>query len=122
MFMLLKFLNFWFPVLVYSGIIFAASSIRDVNIPGGIPNSDKLIHVLEYMPFGFLLARALNSLGLKLSVWQLWVLVAFLTFGYGLTDEWHQSFVPGRTQSIFDALADLVGGSLGSWIWIKIKR
>ena len=32
---------------------------------------------------------------------------------YGLTDEWHQSFVPGREVSALDWLADLCGVTLG---------
>ncbi len=31
---------------------------------------------------------------------------------YGLFDEFHQGFVPGRTSDIFDALADAVGGMI----------
>ena len=32
-----------------------------------------------------------------------------VTVIYGATDEWHQSFVPGRTPDINDLLADAVG-------------
>ena len=28
---------------------------------------------------------------------------------YGVSDEWHQSFIPGRVASIWDALFDAVG-------------
>jgi VanZ family protein len=33
-----------------------------------------------------------------------------LIVGYALLDEYHQSFVPSRTASIFDSLIDSVGG------------
>ncbi|WHY85581.1 VanZ family protein [Neobacillus novalis] len=33
----------------------------------------------------------------------------FLTFLYAITDEWHQSFVPGRTASFQDVLIDCLG-------------
>ena len=32
---------------------------------------------------------------------------------YGVTDEWHQLYVPGRFADWHDALADLCGGTLG---------
>ena len=44
-----------------------------------------------------------------------WVHVALIVAGalYGATDEWHQSFVPGRDASVLDWLADLCGVTLG---------
>jgi VanZ family protein len=34
---------------------------------------------------------------------------------YGLIDEWHQSFVPGRYASLTDVALDAVGAALGIW-------
>jgi VanZ family protein len=39
---------------------------------------------------------------------------------YGLTDEWHQSFVPGRSAAVADALADMVGAIVGSAAWLML--
>ena len=39
---------------------------------------------------------------------------------YGATDEWHQSFVPGRTPELRDLFADAVGSAFGAsvvWLW-----
>jgi VanZ family protein len=33
----------------------------------------------------------------------------FLTAFYASTDEWHQSFVPGRTSSVYDVMIDSMG-------------
>ncbi|MCA9424620.1 MAG: VanZ family protein, partial [Candidatus Omnitrophica bacterium] len=42
-----------------------------------------------------------------------WILIAIaLSALYGISDEFHQSFVPERTSDIFDWFADLVGASL----------
>lgn len=41
------------------------------------------------------------------------ILAWVLTVAYGLTDEWHQSFVPGRTPDAFDIATDAVGAALG---------
>ncbi|HSH41142.1 MAG TPA: VanZ family protein, partial [Arenicellales bacterium] len=32
---------------------------------------------------------------------------------YGISDEWHQSFVPGREPDVLDVLADGVGAAVG---------
>ena len=42
---------------------------------------------------------------------------------YGLLDEWHQSFVPGRFASLTDVALDVAGALLGAWIvWRKSRR
>ena len=45
--------------------------------------------------------------------------VCFVVF-YGMTDEFHQMFVPGRTSSIDDLFADTIGAFIGAglcWAW-----
>ncbi|MBI3617018.1 MAG: VanZ family protein [Candidatus Omnitrophica bacterium] len=111
----LKFLKFWFPVFLYSGIIFYASSRPDVKPPLGIKNIDKAIHVLEYLPFGFLLARAFIQQWPAVKIWQVVTICSLL---YGISDEYHQGFVPGRESSVMDAVADTIGGFLGVWIYL----
>jgi len=39
---------------------------------------------------------------------------------YGVFDEWHQSFVPGRHASLIDVTLDVAGAVLGIWlaVWI----
>lgn len=47
----------------------------------------------------------------------------FFCLLYGISDEFHQSFVPGRFVSVLDVVADTVGPLLvcGLW-WLKIKK
>ena len=111
----LKFLKFWFPVFLYSGIIFYASSLPDVKPPLEIKNLDKAVHVLEYLPFGFLLARAFMQQWPAVKLWQVVTICSLL---YGISDEYHQSFVPGREAGLPDAIADTTGGFLGVWIYL----
>lgn len=35
---------------------------------------------------------------------------------YGVSDEWHQSFVPGRYASLSDVMLNVAGAVLGIWI------
>ena len=110
--------KFWFPVFLYSGIIFWASS----QPPGGPlpwPFADKFLHLIEYSILGFLTARALHGSQCGMVAARI-VLYAFLfSFLYGFSDEWHQSFVPGRQVEIGDLLADGIGGLLGGMIFFR---
>ena len=64
----------------------------------------KLAHFTEYAILGFLAARAFRA-------HPRWYLIsAILIVVYALLDEYHQSFVPSRTASIYDSLIDMAGG------------
>jgi VanZ family protein len=64
----------------------------------------KLAHFSEYAILGFLAARAFRP-------FPRWFLIsAVLIVIYALIDEYHQSFVPSRTASVFDSLIDMAGG------------
>ena len=41
---------------------------------------------------------------------------------YAISDEWHQSFVPGRQLSAWDWAADLAGLAAGSWTLLWLIR
>ena len=120
---LIKFIKFWFPVCVYSGIIFWLSEIPgDVNRII-IPYLDKFVHIVEYGPYGYLLARAFHCLLNEVLGQKLILLVIISTFVYGLSDEFHQSFVVGRESSLMDVAADTIGGTLGLVLfWVLAKK
>ena len=46
----------------------------------------------------------------------------FLSGAYAVTDEWYQAGVPGRTGSLGDLLADLLGVMLGVWLFHSASR
>jgi VanZ family protein len=106
-------LRFWLPVYTYAALIFFFSSFSRPPQPPPIPHGDKLLHLVEYAILGYLLARAAkNSSSSKLKVHfrTFAVCVALL---YGLSDEFHQSFVPGRVVEGLDVVADTIGAFLG---------
>ena len=79
----------------------------------------KSAHFTEYFLFSMLLLRALRGedRGWKMR-WAIWAVV--IAAGYAGLDEFHQSFVPSRTASPWDALLDTVGASAAQiflWIW-----
>ena len=40
---------------------------------------------------------------------------------YGISDEFHQSFVPGRDASLFDVGVDMVGAVVAVTIWMYVR-
>ena len=70
----------------------------------------KIAHFTEYAILGFLAARAFRT-SPNPAINRRWFLIcAALVIVNALLDEYHQSFVPSRTASIFDSLIDMAGG------------
>jgi VanZ family protein len=68
----------------------------------------KIAHVLEYLILFLLCQSAFNASGPVASRHRT-VFAVLLCVFYALTDEWHQSFIPGRSASINDVLVDTAG-------------
>ncbi len=108
-------------------IIFLGSSIPGNDIPNRMP-PDYLMHFTEYSILGGLIywwavGEALESRHPAFVI--LFSLV--LSSVYGLFDEFHQSFVPGRSPDLADWTADTIGGLFGAtiimfWLLILKKR
>ena len=73
--------------------------------------------------YALLAASCLRGLVRTPSVsWRLVILTLVLTACYAVTDEFHQSFTPGRTPSVVDVGIDIVGGAIGAGIWMLVRR
>ena len=70
----------------------------------------KAAHFTEYAILAFLGARAFRT-SPRPALADRWFLAALaLVVAYALVDEYHQSFVPSRTGSIYDSFIDIAGG------------
>jgi len=70
----------------------------------------KAAHFIEYAILGLLAARAFRT-SERPAISSRWFLISLpIIVVYALMDEYHQSFVPTRTGSIFDSLIDMAGG------------
>ncbi len=108
-----NFLYYWLPVYVYAGLIFYFSSLSTIPplIIEIIPET-LIWHMIEYAIFSILLFRAfINSKNTKFreNAIHLSIIIAIL---YGITDEIHQYFVPGRISSFFDIIANSLGSGI----------
>jgi len=83
---------------------------------------DKVLHVFAYFVLGMLIMAALRAGSHGYRVSQL-LLVTLLAVLYGLLDEYHQSFVPGRDPALGDVVADVAGGLLGAlFVYLLARR
>jgi VanZ family protein len=49
-------------------------------------------------------------------------LALFLSVMYAFLDEWHQSFIPGRSAELRDVFIDSIGSFLGIMVYILILK
>jgi len=127
----MKWLRYWWPALVWAVAIsgFSTGAFTSDNtshyiipilrffLPHAAPETlDFLHHIIrksghltEYFILSMLILRGIRAgeKGLHLR----WALVTVLIIaGYAALDEYHQSFVPGRTAAVGDVLIDTSGG------------
>lgn len=95
-------------------LIFFLSSQTSLQTPSLFPGADLLAHAVFYAVLGALLARSLVPQ--RVMTGKRVMLVTILVAVYGITDEYHQLFVPGRDASGWDILADGLGGLLAAWM------
>jgi VanZ family protein len=67
-------------------------------------------HVTEYAILAFLLRRAFVTSTKSFMQRNWFELGLVIIVCYALLDEFHQSFVPSRTASLYDSAIDVVGG------------
>jgi len=102
--------NVWLLLLAgYCGLIYYLSDQSHVPLPDVFDSQDKLVHATAYAVMALLFWQAWRK---RLSLRVLAVLTVIFCSLFGMTDEWHQSFVPGRDASAFDWTADTLGAFL----------
>lgn len=100
-------IKYWAPVFLYAGLIFYVSSIPGSEVPSiGIDLSP--MHIPEFYILSYLLFRALKSDIVNKSLTSAFLAIIISTM-YGILDEIHQLFVPGRIFSVYDIFLNLMG-------------
>lgn len=80
--------------------------IDELNLP-----LRKAAHAAEYLVLTILLIIAITQGGI--SGKKVWLYALLICFIYACTDEYHQTFVAGRTGQFTDSLIDTAGGAIG---------
>jgi VanZ family protein len=110
------------PVFIIAGFIWFLSTQSTLPQLKGILGLDKLQHLFAYLVLA-------STLGLWFSPehWQFhrsrtFLLIILITSAYGVSDEIHQYFVPGRDCNVWDWIADTLGAVLGALISMLVDR
>ena len=112
----------WAPPIAYMALIFFFSSQPDPAPALTEAFWDKTLHFAGYAGLAFLFGRAFAGEPVAFPAALVYAFVA--SSAYGATDEWHQSFTPGRSPSVLDWVADTVGAGIGvvvyrMWVWMS---
>ncbi len=118
-----RILYYWLPVAAYMLIIGWLSAQSRLPLDEEISRHDKALHAVEYGGLSLLAARAFLHaspfLGRPLPAAAGGAALAIL---HSFFDEWHQSFVPGRTADPGDLAADAAGTLLAALLFPLCAR
>ena len=110
----------WAAPLAWMGVIFCLSAQSTLpSLTPGLPGFQDIAgHLTAYAILAVLYRHALAHAGMRRAGW--WALA--LCVLYGVTDEFHQSFVPGRNPDVFDLAMDTSGASAALLLSLLIPR
>ena len=105
-------------------MLFGCSSLSTLpSPPGNFSYYD--VHLAAYAGLGVLITRALARGALENVSARNVAGAVLIATAYGLSDEYHQLFVPGRNFDVLDIAADAIGAIVGSsalGAWSIIRR
>jgi len=101
------------PLVLYWLLILTLTSLPSRSLPD-VGISDKISHLLAFFGLAVLLSLTFqfqekwNKLKTNYKIYTFWVVTL-----YGFLDELHQLFIPGRSGTLDDWVADIIGGIIG---------
>jgi VanZ family protein len=98
-------------------LIFGFSSLQMPPAGGSVP--DWISHGAVYAALAALICRALAG-GVRAAPLRVAAMAAGLAGAYGVTDEWHQSYVPHRVAEAADVVKNLGGAVLGAAVFHRL--
>lgn len=116
------FVKYQLPFFLWIVCIFGLSSIPRVPVIKSPISLDKLVHIGLFFVMCWLGSRAFYYQSRYGWLKRSPLLGAFIfTILYGILDEVHQIYVPGRTSDVNDVLADVTGALLFA-LWCVVRR
>jgi VanZ family protein len=112
--------QWWIPVIIYALFIFSLSTR---SYPDASPAfNTKLFHPVEYLTLAIFLSVAWHPLTKNKRTFYLILCVQISGTLYAVSDELHQSFIPGRTATVSDVLIDSLSLALGCGIFLLARH
>ena len=116
---MIKILDFTF-LIFYCLFLYWLSDQSTLPAPLWFDYQDKLYHAGAYSLMGLLAWRSFKHL-VSSPIILAMLSIAFCSL-YGLSDEWHQSFVVGRDSDSADWVADTSGSVLAILLLYKLRK
>jgi VanZ family protein len=113
------------PGIAWAVAIFVGSCIPGESVPElGFKVQDKIAHMIEFGILAYLLLRAFGRASHRTFRERPVLWAGACGTAWGIVDEVHQLFVPGRCGTPYDAMADAVGvlGALAVSLWLQRRR
>jgi len=109
----------WIPAFIIFAISFYLSSQSTIQKIPAFPHADKLVHFVCFGGLAFWVAFGCNLFeNQKIKILLPTIIVSI----YGIIDEIHQSFTPGRSSTISDWIADTLGALFGSFVFYLVVK
>jgi len=117
-----KFVLVYLPLILYWVVLFVATTLPASRLPKtGI--NDKIEHLVGYFLLTFLLSNALFFQEKRSRAKQFPVLIALVVVAfYGMIDELHQYYIPGRFCDFYDWTADVTGALVAGVLYFLVKK
>lgn len=111
------------PMIVVMGTIFFLSHQTgdSIDLPS-FPGMDKLAHFFVYGVLAFTIIGAHRRQSRVTSPVRVIITTLVICLLYGISDEYHQSFIPGRFVSRGDLVADITGACTVCLSWLIFRN
>ena len=118
------FVKYQLPVLIWMGFIFALSCVPGSTLaPIEFMDAHLIAHSLLFGMLYILGYRALKYQNYSRFLHEFSLLAALVLVAlYGASDEFHQSFTPGRTEDFKDLMIDVMAGLVALLIVMAYER
>jgi len=108
----------WGPAALWAAVLFLLSAWEEPSGIGLLDLPDEVLHIGIYSVFGMTLWWARHYRHPTATPAWFWG----SGWVYGISDEWHQTFVAGRDAAFGDVVSDWIGVLLGFGAMVLVER
>jgi len=111
------------PAILVMVAIFTLSALPAGQLPNAFDLNDKIKHFIAYFVLGISLCLWISSDKWRAKPVIRGMFVVLICAIFGISDEFHQSFVPGRSgNDLGDLTADFIGGLAAPFLYLLVLK